>query len=301
MTVSFRLRQPTLQVSRICRMSQRRRGRVQTGRAGEAMDKAQITGESSKRGSSAAIIVPPSPFASTETTPSTSLNALKRPASPLKISTGKLRVRTVNAYSHALSRARLGICQRRKSLRPASTRMCGASLMHSRHGAASTSSRRSAGVFARRQERQAHRLDHAGNFLRLGLVTDIGQDHLDDGKQREGSAKKERGEALPRLCPQCTAVLPRNARACSACGLKTRRHLSRRAADGDLVELRLSPERQILANGSGKRGTSSPNCRGSKSLMTSSAGLRCSSETDSGIGRQHQVRRPADAVPVTSD
>src|SRR4029077_7391085 len=28
-------------------------------------------------------------------------------------------------------------------------------------------------------------LDHAGNHLRLGLVTDIGQDHLDDGSQRQ--------------------------------------------------------------------------------------------------------------------
>ena len=34
-------------------------------------------------------------------------------------------------------------------------------------------------------------LDHAGNHLRLGMVTDIGQDHLDDGKERQsaGSAR----------------------------------------------------------------------------------------------------------------
>ena len=32
-------------------------------------------------------------------------------------------------------------------------------------------------------------LDHAGNHLRLGMVTDIGQDHLDDGKERQIPAR----------------------------------------------------------------------------------------------------------------
>ena len=35
-------------------------------------------------------------------------------------------------------------------------------------------------------------LDHAGNHLRLGRVTDIHQDHLDDGKKKERSAKTEK-------------------------------------------------------------------------------------------------------------
>ena len=61
-------------------------------------------------------------------------------------------------------------------------------------------------------------LDHAGNHLRLGRVTDIHQAHLDDGKKREGSAKKERTEPLPKLCPECKAVLGYKARECSACG-----------------------------------------------------------------------------------
>jgi DNA repair protein RadD len=57
-------------------------------------------------------------------------------------------------------------------------------------------------------------LDHAGNHLRLGRVTDIHQDHLDDGQKREGSAKKERTEPLPKLCPpkRCSATKRGNVR-----------------------------------------------------------------------------------------
>jgi DNA repair protein RadD len=81
-------------------------------------------------------------------------------------------------------------------------------------------------------------LDHAGNHLRLGMVTDIGQDKLDDGKKRAGSTKKERGEPLPKLCPECKAVLGYKARECSACGAKIVSTSLVREADGELVELR---------------------------------------------------------------
>jgi DNA repair protein RadD len=51
-------------------------------------------------------------------------------------------------------------------------------------------------------------INNAGNHLRLGQVTDIHQTHLDDGKKRDCSAKKEeRSEPLPKLCPECKAVL----------------------------------------------------------------------------------------------
>jgi DNA repair protein RadD len=63
-------------------------------------------------------------------------------------------------------------------------------------------------------------LDHAGNHLRLGMVTDIGQDHLDDGKERQNANQRtrERSEPLPRLCEGCKAVVPRAARECPSCG-----------------------------------------------------------------------------------
>jgi DNA repair protein RadD len=80
-------------------------------------------------------------------------------------------------------------------------------------------------------------LDHAGNHLRLGRVTDIHQAHLDDGKKREGSAKKEeRAEPRPKLCPECKAVLGYKAHECSACGAKIIAITDVREADGELVE-----------------------------------------------------------------
>jgi DNA repair protein RadD len=80
-------------------------------------------------------------------------------------------------------------------------------------------------------------LDHAGNHLRLGMVTDIHQTQLDDGKKREGSARKERTEPLPKLCPECKSVLAYKARECSACGAQIIAVTAVREAEGELVEL----------------------------------------------------------------
>jgi DNA repair protein RadD len=80
-------------------------------------------------------------------------------------------------------------------------------------------------------------IDHAGNHLRLGRVTDIHQAGLEDGKKREGSAKKEeRAEPLPKLCSECKAVLTHKARECSACGAKIIAVTEVREAEGELVE-----------------------------------------------------------------
>jgi superfamily II DNA or RNA helicase len=80
-------------------------------------------------------------------------------------------------------------------------------------------------------------LDHGGNHLRLGRVTDIGQTHLDDGSKRKGSTRIERTEPLPKLCPECKAVLGYKARECSACGAKIIAVSTVQEAEGDLVEL----------------------------------------------------------------
>jgi DNA repair protein RadD len=80
-------------------------------------------------------------------------------------------------------------------------------------------------------------LDHAGNHLRLGMVTDIGQEHLDDGKKLDRSAKKEKSEPLPKLCPECKAVLPPRARECSECNAPIIAISTVREAEGELVEL----------------------------------------------------------------
>ena len=82
-------------------------------------------------------------------------------------------------------------------------------------------------------------LDHAGNHLRLGMVTDIGQEHLDDGKERQsgGQRARERGESLPKLCEGCKAVVSRTARECPSCGSPIHARTEVEAVDGELIEL----------------------------------------------------------------
>ncbi len=80
-------------------------------------------------------------------------------------------------------------------------------------------------------------LDHAGNHLRLGMVTDIHHDRLDDGEPRRRNAEPdERSEPLPRLCDACKAVLPRQAIRCHECGAmhEAKSHIVHQ--DGELVE-----------------------------------------------------------------
>ena len=80
-------------------------------------------------------------------------------------------------------------------------------------------------------------LDHAGNHLRLGMVTDIGQDHLDDGEERQkGTKEREKREPLPCLCKSCKALMPREAKACPACGEPVIITSTVRIATGELVE-----------------------------------------------------------------
>ena len=84
-------------------------------------------------------------------------------------------------------------------------------------------------------------LDHAGNHLRLGMVTDVGQDHLDDAAARSkairGPFARERGESLPKLCEGCKAVVPRAARECPSCGSPIHARSEVEAVDGELIEL----------------------------------------------------------------
>jgi DNA repair protein RadD len=81
-------------------------------------------------------------------------------------------------------------------------------------------------------------LDHAGNHQRLGLVTDIRFDHLNDGEGR-GSPDKSRSEHDPiiKLCPECKCVLPPRGRGFPACGLQIFAATEVVETDGELVEL----------------------------------------------------------------
>lgn len=74
-------------------------------------------------------------------------------------------------------------------------------------------------------------LDHAGNTLRLGLVTDIHHEHLDGGDRPPKSIKKPR---LPKPCPSCGALL--TSRVCAACGHERQTAFAVDVEEGQLVE-----------------------------------------------------------------
>ncbi|MBG0797172.1 DEAD/DEAH box helicase [Methylocystis sp. L43] len=81
-------------------------------------------------------------------------------------------------------------------------------------------------------------LDHAGNHLRLGMVTDIHHEHLDDGTpKKSGADDREKSVPLPRLCEACSAVMPRTAVVCEQCGTVREVKCEVDAIDGELVEL----------------------------------------------------------------
>jgi DNA repair protein RadD len=78
-------------------------------------------------------------------------------------------------------------------------------------------------------------LDHSDTHLRLGFVTDIHHDVLDDGRPRANS-RSERIR-LPKECPRCALLKPPGKRECPACGFKAEAISDVEIADGELVEL----------------------------------------------------------------
>jgi DNA repair protein RadD len=60
-------------------------------------------------------------------------------------------------------------------------------------------------------------LDHSDNHVRLGFVTDIYHDELDDGRERL-TPRRTASEALPKKCPKCTFMKPPKMLACPCCG-----------------------------------------------------------------------------------
>jgi DNA repair protein RadD len=78
-------------------------------------------------------------------------------------------------------------------------------------------------------------LDHSDTHLRLGFVTDIHHDILDDGRPRANS-KSDRIR-LPKECPQCAFLKPPRMRECPACGFKAEAISDIEVADGELIEV----------------------------------------------------------------
>lgn len=81
-------------------------------------------------------------------------------------------------------------------------------------------------------------LDHSDTHLRLGMVTDIDRDELDDGRPLpKGARDDEREEPLPWECLGCAAVVPARITKCCECGYERKRPVSVSYMAGDLTEL----------------------------------------------------------------
>ncbi len=79
-------------------------------------------------------------------------------------------------------------------------------------------------------------LDHSDTTLRLGFVTDIHHDSLDDGKPKPKSAGAKPSK-LPKECRQCGFLCAAGAVECPSCGARFRAVKDVTARDGALVEV----------------------------------------------------------------
>ncbi len=79
-------------------------------------------------------------------------------------------------------------------------------------------------------------LDHSDTHARLGFVTDIHHDVLDDGTPRR-AGQRERKEPLPKECGQCSFLKPAKVHRCPACGFAPERQSAIETEDGSLVAL----------------------------------------------------------------
>jgi DNA repair protein RadD len=79
-------------------------------------------------------------------------------------------------------------------------------------------------------------LDHSDNHTRIGFVTDIHHEALDDGKPRP-KAEVKAVEKLPKPCPKCTFLKPPKTLMCPACGFRPEPKCEVVNQDGELIEL----------------------------------------------------------------
>lgn len=79
-------------------------------------------------------------------------------------------------------------------------------------------------------------LDHSDNHTRLGFVTDIHHDELDNGEQRR-AAVTDRAEALPKKCIKCTFLKPPKTLQCPCCGFIPVPQAGAVHRDGELIQL----------------------------------------------------------------
>lgn len=89
-------------------------------------------------------------------------------------------------------------------------------------------------------------LDHAGNSIRLGLVTDIYHDTLSVKDRAEKGEVEPGAEKLPTPCPACGAL--HTGMTCPVCGNERRPSGRVATADGELVQIAGGLARATLAD-----------------------------------------------------
>lgn len=77
-------------------------------------------------------------------------------------------------------------------------------------------------------------LDHSDTHERLGFVTDIHHEALDDGTPKKAS-KTDKDEPLPKPCPKCACLLVKGM--CPACGFQAQKQADVEHVSGELVEI----------------------------------------------------------------
>lgn len=91
-------------------------------------------------------------------------------------------------------------------------------------------------------------LDHSDTHLRLGMVTDIAFDELDDGKPKKKSDQSEDEDRvpLPKECQECSGLVPAGMTECPCCGAIQKRPTMVQQQDGELTELTPGQKRAKL-------------------------------------------------------
>jgi DNA repair protein RadD len=94
-------------------------------------------------------------------------------------------------------------------------------------------------------------LDHSDTHLRLGFVTDIHHEALDNGRARARPKASDRIR-LPKECPQCSFLKPPRTPKCPACGFKAEAIDTIEVGDGELVEITGGKKHGVAASNNEK-------------------------------------------------
>ena len=195
--------------------------------------------------------------ASTASTPSTSTSGSRKSASPAEYMDGDDRARRPRGHLRALPlRRRRGSSAMSACWRPAS--ICRRPLHHRRQARPSRRillrpGRSAAACAPRRARIDLRILDHAGNHLRLGLVTrHPAKPSSTTARKTPRSASSANSPNRSRSSAQaCKAVLPVAAKACLACGAPVRDPDDGARDRGRPGRARGPPERQARLSGVG--------------------------------------------------